>query len=65
MTSTTRLTAAQYAAYDHQQRIIHTTRALQSLVARMTANLNNGIEVTEDAIFELEYTNNKLFRLCP
>jgi len=65
MTSTTRLTAEEYAAYEHQQKIIHTTRALQSLVARMTANLNNGFVPSDDAVFELEYTNNKLFRLAP
>ena len=54
-----------YLIYAHEQKILAHTRALQSLVARMTANLKNGFEVTDDAIFELEYTNNKLFRLCP
>ena len=54
-----------YLVYEHEQKIAHTTRALQSLVARLTANLKNGFEITDDAIFELEYTNNKLVRLCP
>jgi len=54
-----------YLVYFNEQKILAHTRALQSLVARMTANLKNGFEITDDAIFELEYTNNKLFRLCP
>jgi hypothetical protein len=58
-------TREEYLAYFKEQQIAYTTRALQSLVSRMTANLNNGIEITDNAIFELEYTNNKLFRLCP
>tara|TARA_B110000495_G_C22518025_1_gene316226 strand:- start:297 stop:494 length:198 start_codon:yes stop_codon:yes gene_type:complete len=54
-----------YLVYFKEQKILAHTRALQSLVARFTANLKNGFEITDDAIFELEYTNNKLFRLCP
>ena len=54
-----------YLEWFHEQKILGHTRALQSLVARMTANLKNGFKIEHDAIFELEYTNNKLFRLCP
>tara|TARA_R110000787_G_scaffold1459_1_gene5974 strand:- start:6339 stop:6536 length:198 start_codon:yes stop_codon:yes gene_type:complete len=58
-------TREDYLVYENEQKIAYTTRALQSLVARMTANLKNGFKIEHDAIFELEYTNNKLFRLCP
>jgi hypothetical protein len=40
-------------------------RLLRSLVAKMCANLKNGFEISDDAIFELNYTNNKLARLNP
>ena len=65
MKGTTRMTAKEYAEYERQQKITYHTRVLQSLVAQMTANLKNGFEISNNAIFELEYTNNKLFRLCP